>query len=110
VVTITFFSVSFLKSDKNLFRNLLAIKAGFWVSVFFGWLRLENAYIKKSKLGLGFTLEFARIRLLCFTLLMRTIWRVTKFRLVYLPLHWVLSAMWLCKKRSLPFLLPFSCP
>jgi hypothetical protein len=29
VVTITFFSVSFLKSDKNLFRNLLAIKAGF---------------------------------------------------------------------------------
>jgi hypothetical protein len=70
VVMITFFSVSFSKSDKNLFRNLLAIKAGFWVLVFFRWLQLENAYIKKSKLGLGFTLEFARIRLLCFTLIL----------------------------------------
>jgi hypothetical protein len=28
---------------------------------------------------------------------------------VYLPLHWVLSAMWLCKTHSLPFLFPFSC-
>jgi len=55
-----------LGEDSSLRR--FAIKAEFRVSIFFGRFGLENAYIKRSKLGLGFTLEFARIHLLCFTL------------------------------------------
>jgi hypothetical protein len=39
------------------------------VPIFFGQLGLENTYIKKSKLTLRFTIESARIRLLCFTLM-----------------------------------------
>jgi len=61
--------------------------------VFFGWLRLENAYIKKSKLSLGFTLKFARIRLLCFTLLLshlfcRQITTYSYYLFIYIANSW----------------------
>jgi hypothetical protein len=46
------------------------IKAEFQASIFFRQFGLENGYIKKSKLSIGFTLKFTWIHLLCFTLVL----------------------------------------
>ena len=45
----------FFKKESD--RNLLALKAGFWVLVFFGWFRLENTYSYGPRTGQWITLN-----------------------------------------------------